>query len=174
MNVLELLVVLVLSAVARAGLARKLRIAYPVGLVLGGFALGFVLELPRVELEPGARHLRLFLAFGVISCTLILQGLTLAPLIRRLGVETDARCRDEEGAARTAMAHAALAEIDRIAAEQPVSESYIAYLRALRDTSQPVERRGRAPRRRAVERADRAVAHERPAGRTRSGAGLVA
>jgi CPA1 family monovalent cation:H+ antiporter len=116
--------------------ARELIVAGWCGM-RGIVSVAVALALPA-HLEAGApaaeRHLLLFLAFGVIACTLILQGLTLAPLIRRFGIQTDARGQYEERAVRTKMAHAALATIDRIAAEQPIPESYVAYLRALYGT----------------------------------------
>ncbi len=48
----ELLIGLVLAAAVLAGLARALSVAYPVVLVLGGLALGFVPGLPAPRLDP--------------------------------------------------------------------------------------------------------------------------
>src|SRR5260370_12493693 len=47
------LVLLLLGAVAvLASVARRLRIPYPIALVLGGLALALVPGLPRVQLDP--------------------------------------------------------------------------------------------------------------------------
>jgi CPA1 family monovalent cation:H+ antiporter len=47
-----LLIALLLAATALAILARRLGIPYPILLVLGGLAIGFIPHLPPVELEP--------------------------------------------------------------------------------------------------------------------------
>jgi len=63
------------------------------------------------------RHLIIFITFCVILSTLVLQGITLPPLIRRLGIDRDGR-REKRGShyqealARIEAANAALAEID--------------------------------------------------------------
>jgi CPA1 family monovalent cation:H+ antiporter len=49
---IEAVLLLFLAATALAILARRLGIPYPILLVLGGLALGFVPGLPRIELEP--------------------------------------------------------------------------------------------------------------------------
>src|SRR5919206_403187 len=49
---LEIIVGLLLAVAALATLAARLRVPYPILLVLGGSALGFVPGLPRVELDP--------------------------------------------------------------------------------------------------------------------------
>ncbi len=59
------------------------------------------------------RDLIIFLTFIVILVTLVLQGLTLAPLIRWLRVGSDVTVQDEERLAREAMGGAALAAIGR-------------------------------------------------------------
>jgi CPA1 family monovalent cation:H+ antiporter len=80
------------------------------------------------------RHLLILTAFIFIAATLVLQGLTLAPLIRWLKVGPDKTQGDEEIEARTAMAHAALAQINRLAAESIYSEQYVAFLRYIYGT----------------------------------------
>ena len=52
MPLIELLIALLLCAVAFAWIARRVHLPYPIALVCGGTALGFVPELPRVALEP--------------------------------------------------------------------------------------------------------------------------
>lgn len=49
---IEAILLLFLAATALAILARRFGIPYPILLVLGGLALGFVPRLPRIELEP--------------------------------------------------------------------------------------------------------------------------
>jgi monovalent cation/hydrogen antiporter len=49
---IETVLLLLLAATALAITARRIGIPYPILLVLGGLALGFVPGLPRIELEP--------------------------------------------------------------------------------------------------------------------------
>jgi Na+/H+ antiporter len=49
---IEAILLLFLAATALAIIARRLGIPYPILLVLGGLAIGFVPGLPRIELEP--------------------------------------------------------------------------------------------------------------------------
>jgi NhaP-type Na+/H+ or K+/H+ antiporter len=49
---LEIVLGLLVAVAALATLATRLKIPYPILLVLGGSALGFVPQLPRVELDP--------------------------------------------------------------------------------------------------------------------------
>jgi CPA1 family monovalent cation:H+ antiporter len=62
-----------------------------------------------------ARNLILFLTFGVILSTLVVQGLTLPMLIRRLGLAKTGVTEREETQARLAAAEAALAYLDEVA-----------------------------------------------------------
>ena len=52
MNQAEVTCTLLIVVAALAILARKVALPYPVLLVIGGLALGFVPGLPRVQLEP--------------------------------------------------------------------------------------------------------------------------
>jgi CPA1 family monovalent cation:H+ antiporter len=63
---------------------------------------------------PG-RDLILFLTFVVILVTLVVQGLTLPPLIRWLKVQDDGAEQQEERDARLRANHAALARLDELA-----------------------------------------------------------
>jgi CPA1 family monovalent cation:H+ antiporter len=76
------------------------------------------------------RDLLIFLAFVVILVTLVLQGLTVAPLIRRLKLGTDHSTRDELRLARTAMGKAALAAVGRAAGEGGALPEVIERIRA--------------------------------------------
>jgi CPA1 family monovalent cation:H+ antiporter len=78
----------------------------------GVVALAAAMSLPRT-LDNGApfpeRNVMIFLTSCVIFVTLVLQGLTLPPLIRRLGLAGAAGQNPEEEEARRAMVEAALA-----------------------------------------------------------------
>jgi len=81
----------------------------------GVVALAAAMALPK-EMQSGApvpeRNVMIFLTFCVIFVTLVLQGLTLPPLIRRLGLcGTDPQNPEEEDA-RRAMVEAALAYLE--------------------------------------------------------------
>ena len=81
-------------------------------------ALALPLETAAHEPLPG-RGLVIFLAFSVILATLIGQGLTLGPLIRRLGVVDDGSLAHEELHAREVATEAALVRIEEMRAEVP-------------------------------------------------------
>jgi Na+/H+ antiporter len=84
----------------------------------GVVSLAAALSLPLFTAsgEPfPARGLIVFLTFAVILVTLVLQGLTLPPLIRWIGVAEDRSSEREELLARQAMAEAALARVDEVA-----------------------------------------------------------
>ncbi len=78
---------------------------------------------------PGARELIIFLTFGVILATLVLQGLTLPLLIRRLGVTADNSAEREEAKARFRAARAAMARIDALGAQDGVPPDIVADMR---------------------------------------------
>jgi len=93
----------------------------------GIVSLAAALALP-VDLEY--REFLIFLTFVVILVTLVVQGLTLAPLIRRLKLGTDHSIRDEHRLARMAMGRAALAAVDRAAGEGGMLPDVLARIRA--------------------------------------------
>ena len=98
----------------------------------GVVSLAAALALP-FETDIGVpfpeRDLVIFLTFCVILVTLVGQGLTLAPLIRRLGLAADDDER-EEALARREGALAAIARIDELAAEPWVPVESAETLRA--------------------------------------------
>nr|MDQ4041419.1 Na+/H+ antiporter [Actinomycetota bacterium] len=100
----------------------------------GAVSLAAALAIP-LETDTGApfpdRALIVFLAFCVILATLVLQGLTLPWLIRRLGVEPDTDHVDEEGRARLQTAEAALAQIDLLAEEEWTRDDSVQRLRQI-------------------------------------------
>jgi Na+/H+ antiporter len=77
------------------------------GTVTLAAALSIPLFLPDGSEFPG-RAIVIFLAFGVIAVTLLLQGTTLEPLIRRLGIRGDANRPKEERLARMTAVEAGL------------------------------------------------------------------
>ena len=99
----------------------------------GIVSLAAALALP-LALADGTpfpqRDLIIFLTFVVIAATLVLQGLTLAPLIRRLNVGTDWSGHDEERSAKLALTKAAIAAIDEAAAREGVAGDVAERIRA--------------------------------------------
>ena len=77
------------------------------GTVTLAAALSIPLTLPDGAPFPG-RDIVIFLSFGVIAATLLLQGTTLAWLIRRLGLQEDGIREKEELLARTTAVSAGL------------------------------------------------------------------
>ena len=78
----------------------------------GAVSLAAALALP---LDFPMRNLILFLTFSVIFATLVVQGLTLPALIRRLRLEQDDVEEREEVKARLAATYAALERLDELA-----------------------------------------------------------
>ena len=84
----------------------------------GVVPLAAALSIP-LTIDSGApfphRDLLIVLAISCIILTLVVQGLTLEPLVRRLGVTEDrTRAREEEAVARHAVATAALGRLDEL------------------------------------------------------------
>jgi CPA1 family monovalent cation:H+ antiporter len=101
----------------------------------GAVSLAAALALP-LETDAGTpfpeRDLVIFLAYCVVLFTLVVQGLTLPALIRRLGVVDDGSEEEaEEHAARIAAAEAALAALDGLAGEDWTREDTIERMRGL-------------------------------------------
>jgi Na+/H+ antiporter len=80
----------------------------------GSVSLAAALALPG---STPQRDLVVFLTFAVILATLVVQGLTLPALIRRLDVHADDGEAREELKARLVATHAAIARIEELAAE---------------------------------------------------------
>lgn len=102
----------------------------------GAVALAAALALP-LEVDGGGpfpeRDLIIFLAFSVILATLLLQGLSLPWLIRRLGLARQEGEDWRESEARLRAAEAALTRIDELAAEDWVREETVERMRGLYD-----------------------------------------
>jgi CPA1 family monovalent cation:H+ antiporter len=98
--------------------------SYRVGAVIawcgmrGIVTIAAALALPDGGSGPGAfphRDLILFTAFSVVLVTLVLQGLTVTPLMRALALQADDTVDREARLARMETLRAALAEIDGMA-----------------------------------------------------------
>ncbi len=102
----------------------------------GAVTLAAALALPLETDVAGAalpgRDLVIFLAYCVVLFTLVVQGLTLPALIRRLGVLDDGTEEEaEEHAARIAAAEAALDALEELAGEEWTRDDTVERLRGL-------------------------------------------
>jgi len=100
----------------------------------GAVSLAAALALPLSTDAGGGfpdRDLIIFLTFGVILVTLILQGLTLPGLIHVLAPEADDLEQREEAKARIHAAEAALARLEELAEEDWVRDDTAERLRGL-------------------------------------------
>jgi monovalent cation/hydrogen antiporter len=102
----------------------------------GAVSLAAALAIP-LQTDAGApfpeRDLIVFLTLAVIVVTLVGQGLTLRPLILRLGVEDDGSGEREEILARRSTAEAALARLDDLEGEDWVYDDTIERVRGMLD-----------------------------------------
>ena len=100
----------------------------------GAVSLAAALALPLTtdagEAFPN-RNLIIFLTFGVIFATLVLQGLTLEPLIRVLDLDDGGVGEHEEAKARIRAAEAALQRLDELSGEDWVREDTVERMRGL-------------------------------------------
>jgi len=99
------------------------------GVVSLAAAFALPLALPDGRPFPGRDYI-LFVAFSVILITLVLQGLTLPQLIRKLGISHDAETDDEERLARLEANKAALEWIEKARANSDFSPDAVDRLRA--------------------------------------------
>jgi CPA1 family monovalent cation:H+ antiporter len=99
----------------------------------GGDTLVMVLAVPYRTAAgapfPG-RETVVAVALGVMLVTLVLQGLTLRPLIRRLAIPHDDTVEAEERHARLEAARAAKKRLEELAARHQLPRGAVAYLRA--------------------------------------------
>jgi Na+/H+ antiporter len=99
----------------------------------GGVSLATALAIP-LTIASGApfpdRDLVIFLTFGVILSTLVLQGLTLGPLISRLGLAPDPGVARETREALHEATIAALARLDELTEQGQIPENYAHHLHA--------------------------------------------
>jgi CPA1 family monovalent cation:H+ antiporter len=86
----------------------------------GIVTLAAALALPDGEVPFPHRDLIVFSAFCVVLCTLVVQGLTLRPLMQWLRLRNDGTVEREVGTARVETARAALRALDQ---EDPASRT---------------------------------------------------
>jgi monovalent cation/hydrogen antiporter len=110
----------------RAGARERLVIGWSG--MRGAVSLAAALALPE---DFPMRNLILFLTFAVILATLVVQGLTLPALIRRLRVTDDGAEEQEELRARMAATTAALDRLDELAGEDWTRDDTVARLHGL-------------------------------------------
>jgi Na+/H+ antiporter len=100
----------------------------------GAVSLAAALALP-LSTDAGEafphRPLIIFLTFGVIFGTLVLEGLTLPAVVKALGIEDEGRAEKEEAKARLYAAEAALARLEELAEEDWVRDDTLERLRGL-------------------------------------------
>ena len=100
----------------------------------GAVSLAVALALPLYVASGDPfpeRDLIVFLTFAVIFFTLVVQGLSLPALIRRLGVSDGGADTDEEVRARLIATKAAIAQLDALAGEEWTREETVERMRAL-------------------------------------------
>ena len=98
----------------------------------GAVSLAAALALPEVTAKGAAfpeRAFVIYLTFAVILATLVVQGLSLPLLIRRLGLHDDGASQRQETQARLTAAQAALARLDELASQDEVSQESAQHLR---------------------------------------------
>jgi Na+/H+ antiporter len=115
------------SQVARRVGARERLVSAWCGM-RGAVSLAAALALPPRFPE---RDLLVFLTFAVIFATLVVQGLTLPALIRRLGVRGDGVEEQEELRARMEAARAALDRLEELAGEDWTRDDTVQRLQGL-------------------------------------------
>jgi CPA1 family monovalent cation:H+ antiporter len=94
-------------------------------------AAAFALPLALTDGSPfPGRDYILFFAFSVILTTLVLQGLTLPLLIRKLGITHDGEADEEERRARLEANKAAIELIEKLRANSKFSPDTVDRLRA--------------------------------------------
>src|SRR4051794_30373432 len=126
----------VIRAIDRRESQRARRAGWRVRMVLawsgmrGSVSLAAALALPASTPE---RDLVVFVTFSVILATLVLQGLTLPTVIRRLGVHDDGAEAEEELRARLVATQAALARIEQLGAEEWTRDDTIERMAGLYD-----------------------------------------
>jgi CPA1 family monovalent cation:H+ antiporter len=102
----------------------------------GAVSLAAALALP-LTVDSGApfpdRELILFLTFAVIFATLVVQGLSLPTLIKRLGISDGGEAANEELRARLVATKAALAQIDALRDEDWTRDDTLDRLKAAYD-----------------------------------------
>jgi Na+/H+ antiporter len=102
-----------LSVIGRSYTNRRERVLLAWSGMRGAVSLAAALAIP-VAGFPDRSHV-IFLAYGVVVLTLAIPGLTLAPLIERLGLGQSEERRRQEVEARLRLTHAALERLEQMA-----------------------------------------------------------
>jgi monovalent cation/hydrogen antiporter len=121
------------AQVARRASARERLVAGWSGM-RGAVSLAAALALPLTTSAGQAfpqRNLIIFMTFGVILATLVLQGLTLPWLIRRLELHRDDSEEQEELGGRLRATDAALARLEELASEEWTRDDTVERMRGL-------------------------------------------
>jgi monovalent cation/hydrogen antiporter len=123
------------SQVARRGSARERLVIGWAGM-RGSVSLAAALAVPLTT-DAGStfpyRNLIILLALAVILVTLVGQGLTLGPLIDRLGIRDDGEEEREEVLARLRLSEAAIERLEEIAGEDWTRDDTIDRVRGMYD-----------------------------------------
>ena len=97
----------------------------------GGVSLAAALALPLIAAGrpfPDRANV-IFISYIAIAATLVIPGLTLSPLARRLGLGEQETVAREEARARVQLAHAALKQIEDLAEREQLAEPVVDQLR---------------------------------------------
>jgi CPA1 family monovalent cation:H+ antiporter len=127
-------VVWVVRALDRREIQRSRRSTWQSRVVIGWCGMRGSVSLAAalaLEADFPQRDLILLMTFSVIFATLVLQGLTLPAVIRRLGIEDDGSDAREELIGRRAAAEVALARLDELGAEEWTYDETIERMRNL-------------------------------------------
>jgi len=100
----------------------------------GAVSLAAALALP-LTIDAGGpfpnRELIIFLTFGVIFASLVVQGLSFPALLKVLGIEDEGRAEKEENKARIYATEAALARLEELADEDWVRDDTLERIRGM-------------------------------------------
>jgi monovalent cation/hydrogen antiporter len=100
----------------------------------GAVSLAAALALPLTTDAGGAfpnRELIIFLTFGVILASLVVQGLSFPALLKLIGLEDEGRSEKEENKARIYATEAALARLEELADEDWVRDDTLERVRGM-------------------------------------------
>jgi monovalent cation/hydrogen antiporter len=109
---------LLVPAVLPSGTSRAERVAIAWSGMRGGVSLAAALAITHEGFPD--RDLVIFVAYAAIVLTLVVPGLTLAPLVRRLGLVESEEHQREDAAARLRITQAALERLEELSEEAPV------------------------------------------------------
>lgn len=132
------------------------------GLVIAWSGMRGIVTLSAAMALPEVFPYRDFIqltAFIVVLGTLLIQGMTLGPLLNRLRLPEDTKIDDEINLARAEALKAAISELEAqasVSAQRLLSE-YVTALRHVSDSKDPADTEDNRLRRKAVEAARKAI-----------------